>query len=165
MCWKRFLRLCVRIGGLQTNLVHTATCCNGVCPHPSMLSYRYVTGVIAGQWRYLLFFFVLFYGLCLFDLCQNCCQIKLYLPRFTSHSDGEQVCDGGELGGRGALVSCVKRRWQAATEPVLPFSLHRRSGGTSGHRPRWFYTPCAAERGHVNGFFWFIACSGHVPQR
>lgn len=62
MCWKWFLPLCVHISSLQTDLVHTATCCTGMCPHPSMLSYCYVTSVKAGQWtNSLLFFFLLLY--------------------------------------------------------------------------------------------------------
>lgn len=41
---------------------------------------------------------------------------------------------------------------QVASKHVLPSSLRRRSEGTLGHHPQWFYTPCAVERGHVNGF-------------
>lgn len=38
------------------------------------------------------------------------------------------------------------------SEHILPSSLPRRSAETSGHRPRWFYRPCAEERGHLRPF-------------
>lgn len=70
---------------------------------------------------------------------------------------------GFERGGglpNGALVSfdCKVHKavellcQQVASKHVLPSSLRRRSGGTLGHHPQWFYMPCAVERGHVNGF-------------
>lgn len=37
-------------------------------------------------------------------------------------------------------------------EHISPFSLRRISVETSGHRPRWFYRPCAKERGHLKRF-------------
>lgn len=64
----------------------------------------------------------------------------------------------GSGGGQGLLtVPCgaeTPGEEHTPAEQSLPSSLRRRSAETSGHRPRWFYRPCAEERGH----FQFTGC-------
>ncbi len=72
------------------------------------------------------------------------------------HSDRGGLRGGGLT--NGALASFDYRRGAqgrgsySVSEHFLPSCLRRRSGETLGHRPRWFYMPCAVERGHINVF-------------